>query len=81
VNRALGKRTKKKYENLKEIKKPTCVIRGTSDRIVPMASSDSLIDLIPHAAVIDAPLGHLGLLVGSKAPGLVWEIYGDWIRR
>ena len=50
-----------------------------NDRIVPPASSRALAEAMPTAAILDPPLGHIGMMVGGTAPGAVWRPVADWL--
>jgi polyhydroxyalkanoate synthase len=61
--------------------RPTLVIAPARDRLVPPASSVPLATLIPGAELIEPDLGHIGLVVASRAPALVWEPLARWLGR
>ena len=50
------------------------------DRIVPPASARALAGLIPGAVTLDVPLGHIGMVAGSRAETLVWPALLGWLR-
>ena len=61
--------------------RPTLVIAPARDRLVPPASSVPLATLIPDATLIEPDLGHIGLIVASRAPTQVWAPLGHWLER
>lgn len=52
---------------------PTLALIPEGDRIVPPASARALADAIPGAETRTVPLGHIGMMVGARAPAQVWE--------
>jgi polyhydroxyalkanoate synthase subunit PhaC len=52
---------------------PTLDIISTVDRIVPAASASGL----PNRLVLG--LGHVGMIVGSRAPERLWQPLRDWL--
>lgn len=61
--------------------RPTLVIAPARDRLVPPASARPLAALIPGAELIEPDLGHIGLVVASRAPQMVWDPLTDWLER
>jgi polyhydroxyalkanoate synthase len=61
--------------------RPTLVIAPARDRLVPPASARPLASRIPGAELIEPDLGHIGLIVASSAPGLVWSPLAQWLER
>lgn len=54
---------------------PQLHIVSTSDRIVPEASA-------PRAGErLDLSLGHVGMVVGRRAPDMLWHPLADWLSR
>ena len=49
------------------------------DRIVPPESAEALARALPRAERMDPPLGHIGMIVGSRAEPLLWRPLADWI--
>ncbi|MBT3930513.1 MAG: alpha/beta hydrolase, partial [Rhodospirillaceae bacterium] len=49
------------------------------DRIVPPASAQALADALPNAEASSTPLGHIGMVAGSRAQALVWEPLAEWL--
>jgi polyhydroxyalkanoate synthase len=60
--------------------RPALVIVPEQDRIVPPDSALALVDALPNAELLQPPLGHIGMMVGSRAQELVWQKLADWCR-
>jgi polyhydroxyalkanoate synthase len=61
---------------------PSLVVVPEGDRIVPPDSAGALVagpSALPEPAVLKPPLGHIGMIVGSRAPMLLWQPLTDWI--
>jgi polyhydroxyalkanoate synthase subunit PhaC len=58
---------------------PTRVLIPQQDRIVPPASAQALADALPNAEASSPPLGHIGMVAGSRAQALVWEPLAEWL--
>lgn len=54
---------------------PLLNIVSTTDRIVPAASA------VRAGERLDLALGHVGMVVGSRAPDMVWEPLAAWLSR
>jgi len=54
---------------------PTLAVASTSDRIVPAAAAP------PAAERIDLALGHVGMMIGSRAEERLWRGLSDWLTR
>ncbi|MCW2362120.1 MULTISPECIES: alpha/beta fold hydrolase [Sphingobium] len=54
---------------------PTLAIASTTDRIVPAAA------VPPAAERIDLALGHVGMMIGSRAKAQLWRGLSDWLSR
>jgi polyhydroxyalkanoate synthase len=54
---------------------PTLAIASTSDRIVPAATTP------PASERIDLALGHVGMMIGSRAEESLWRGLSDWLSR
>jgi polyhydroxyalkanoate synthase subunit PhaC len=48
-------------------------VSGRSDSIAPPPLAQPLGRLIPHASTVEAPTGHVGMVVGSLARAQVWR--------
>jgi polyhydroxyalkanoate synthase len=51
-----------------------------ADRIVPPASALALGRALPDCRIVRASAGHIGMMVGSKARGELWEPLLGWMR-
>lgn len=60
---------------------PSLHLIPSRDRIVPPPSSQALAAATPGADVLQPPLGHIGMMVGSAAPVDVWVPIADWLDR
>jgi len=54
---------------------PTLAIASTSDRIVPAAAAP------PARERMDLALGHVGMMIGSRAEQELWRGLSDWLSR
>ena len=54
---------------------PTLAIASTSDKIVPCATTP------PATERIDLSLGHVGMMIGSRAEESLWRGLSDWLSR
>ena len=54
---------------------PLLNVVSTSDRIVPAATA------IRAGERLDLALGHVGMVVGSRAPAMLWEPLAGWLSR
>jgi polyhydroxyalkanoate synthase len=52
---------------------PSLAIRSSTDRIVPAASAPTL------AEQMTLELGHVGMIVGRRAPDALWNPLSDWL--
>ncbi|MFI5002340.1 MAG: alpha/beta fold hydrolase, partial [Reyranellales bacterium] len=65
-----------------KIKKPSLVMIPSGDRIVPPLSAAALVDPkrgLKNATRLDLPLGHIGMVVSSRARELCWTPLIDWL--
>jgi polyhydroxyalkanoate synthase len=58
---------------------PALVVIPGRDRIVPPASAEPL-TAIPEAEVLRPPLGHVGMMSAARAPAMLWQPIGCWLR-
>ncbi|MGF1624122.1 MAG: alpha/beta fold hydrolase [Alphaproteobacteria bacterium] len=63
----------------RRIEVPTLLACPRNDRIVPPGSSLALAGQIGHALVLDPPVGHVGMVVGSKGRQALWEPLAGWL--
>jgi polyhydroxyalkanoate synthase subunit PhaC len=52
---------------------PVLAVLSETDRIVPLATTEPLALMLPHAQVLRVNAGHVGMVTGSKAKALLWE--------
>ncbi|HLI12241.1 MAG TPA: alpha/beta fold hydrolase [Alphaproteobacteria bacterium] len=60
---------------------PSLVVVPAQDRIVPPASAEPLARLIPGAERLQPSLGHIGMVVGGRAPRALWQPLAAWLVR
>lgn len=60
---------------------PTLVVVPEQDRIVPPASAEALVRLIPRAERLQPSVGHIGMMVGGLAESAVWRPLAAWLGR
>jgi polyhydroxyalkanoate synthase len=60
---------------------PCLVAVPEQDRIVPERSALALADQLPAATIIRPASGHVGMVVGSRAPRELWEPLETWLWR
>lgn len=65
----------------KRVRCPSLVVIPAQDRIVPPESAESLVSMLPAAERMAPPLGHIGMVVGSRAEAMLWEPLAAWIAR
>lgn len=58
---------------------PTLVVVPEQDRIVPPLSARALAQAIPHATVLNPPLGHIGMVSSRRAPAELWPQITGWL--
>lgn len=58
---------------------PTFVLAAKRDQIVPSESALPLVDMIPDVTLHAPDIGHIGLMVSSRAKTLAWEPFTDWL--
>ncbi len=64
-----------------DIRCPTLVIAGQRDTIAPSGMATPLAEAIPGARLQTPDLGHVGMIIGRKAPELVWSEVIDFLRQ
>ena len=65
------------------ITRPSLVMIPSGDRIVPPLSAAALVDPkrgLKNATRLDLPLGHIGMVVSSRARDLCWTPLIDWLK-
>ena len=66
-----------------KITRPALVMIPSGDRIVPPQSAAALADPrrgLKNATRLDLPLGHIGMVVSSRARELAWTPLIDWVK-
>ncbi|MGE0095930.1 MAG: alpha/beta fold hydrolase [Alphaproteobacteria bacterium] len=58
---------------------PSLVVVPERDRIVPPKSALALAHAIPGAKLVTTGLGHIGMVVGNRAPSEVWAPLAAWL--
>jgi len=58
---------------------PSLVVVPERDRIVPPKSALALAHAIPGAKLVTTGLGHIGMVVGNRAPAEVWTPLAAWL--
>jgi polyhydroxyalkanoate synthase len=59
--------------------KPALIVVPAKDRLVPPVSALALARALPQATILQPELGHIGLVVGGKAPEAVWAPLLHWL--
>ena len=59
---------------------PCLAVIPERDRIVPPASALALAEAVPGADRLIPGAGHIGLMVGGRAPKTVWQPVLKWMR-
>jgi polyhydroxyalkanoate synthase len=60
-------------------KKPTLVVLPERDKLVPKEGAAALLAQMPQATRLDAPSGHIGMMVGPRAEAGLWRPLADWL--
>jgi polyhydroxyalkanoate synthase len=60
---------------------PALVVAPRQDRIVPEAAALPLAALLPRAQLLRPEAGHVGMVVGRRAPEQLWRPLTEWLRR
>jgi polyhydroxyalkanoate synthase subunit PhaC len=58
---------------------PSLSLLSVPDRIVPLSVTEPLVELLADTEVKKINAGHVGMVVGSKARGLVWQSVLDFL--
>lgn len=64
----------------KSFQGPTLVAAPARDRIVPRASAKAFAQRSPTAQVLDVDAGHVGMIVGDRAPTALWTPLIEWLK-
>ena len=67
--------------DLKAIECSFCIVSGLADKVAALQSVEGIADMVSSAdiEIIQAPVGHIGLIAGSKAQKTVWAPVADWL--
>lgn len=60
-------------------RKPTLVVLPERDKLVPKEGAAALLAQIPQASRLDAPSGHIGMVVGQRAESGLWQPLARWL--
>lgn len=71
-----------KVADLANINASMLVFAGETDHLVPASMAKQSLDLVSSTdkLFMRAPGGHMGVILGSKAPENVWQVSADWLR-
>lgn len=71
-----------KTADLANISASMLVFAGDTDHLVPAGMAKQSLDLVSSEdkLFMRAPGGHMGVILGSKAPENVWQVSADWLR-
>jgi polyhydroxyalkanoate synthase len=58
---------------------PALVVLPARDRIVPPASAAALAQALPGARTLQVASGHIGMVVGERAPDHMWSPVAEWL--
>ncbi len=66
----------------RDIQAPSLVVIPANDRIVPPTSAAGLVgsEGLANVTRLDLPLGHIGMMVGSRAIERCWRPVIDWLK-
>lgn len=59
---------------------PTLIATGTKDNLVPIESSQPLIQSNPHARHIHVDTGHIGLMASDKSVAALWKPIAEFLK-
>ena len=60
-------------------RKPALVVLPERDKLVPKEGAAALLTQMPQAKRLDAPSGHIGMMVGPRAEAGLWQPLADWL--
>jgi polyhydroxyalkanoate synthase len=60
-------------------RKPALVVLPERDKLVPKEGAAALLVQMPQAERLDAPSGHIGMMVGPRAETGLWQPLADWL--
>jgi polyhydroxyalkanoate synthase subunit PhaC len=59
--------------------RPALVVVPGHDRIVPPGSAEPLAAAFGGATLLRPPLGHVGMMAATRAPGVLWTPIANWL--
>ena len=59
---------------------PSLIVSPLRDTVVPPASARALINTLPHANRLEPDMGHIGMIMGTRAPQEVWHPIMHWMK-
>ncbi len=70
-----------KHAFLKDVKCSILAFAGLSDEVVPIDSADNLLEVVSSTdkTFYKVPGGHMGIMMGSKAPENLWDMSAEWL--
>lgn len=60
-------------------KKPALVVLPERDKLVPKEGAAAVLAQMPQGQRLDAPSGHIGMMVGPRAEAGLWQPLADWL--
>ncbi|HTH98999.1 MAG TPA: alpha/beta fold hydrolase [Stellaceae bacterium] len=63
----------------RRITRPALLVAATHDTLVPLATANALAEILPAATMLSLPLGHIGLVVATRAETLAWRPIADHV--
>mgnify|MGYP003639403792 FL=1 len=72
-----------KIAELDSIESNLLAFAGESDYLVPVDAAEKIIDVVASKdkSFREAPGGHMGVIIGSAAPSMVWQQSADWLKK
>ena len=64
----------------RDLKLPVFVLAPDRDVIVPKPSALAFAEQVPQAKVLEVPAGHIGIMVGRKAPESFFAPFTAWLK-
>jgi polyhydroxyalkanoate synthase len=64
-----------------KLEMPGYVVAPGKDRLVPPESAMPLAKLMPHATLHEPMIGHIGMIVSTRAPQQVWAPLFNWLEK
>jgi polyhydroxyalkanoate synthase len=60
-------------------RKPALVVLPERDKLVPKEGAAAVLAQMPQASRLDAPSGHIGMMVGPRAEAGLWQPLAGWL--